>query len=162
MAPPDASKRFPVSIATLLIGILIGLLFGRITLDARLCALLGAFGMHPAECRPDLKPDALAGGSGHPNFCKQVSVSPDAFIVVKNVGNETAAASSTLVEVYAQPVSSTHTLATPAIPAGGSHTLQLAVPVATIDFPIRVTVDSAGVVAETDENNNQMYGLCVR
>jgi hypothetical protein len=146
------------------IGILIGLALGRIGLNASRCTALSAVGIHLSGCRPDLKPTGMASPRG-PAFCKSVTVSPDAFITIMNVGYTEAAASSAQVMMY--PATATvpimATVQTPAIPAGGSYIAQVPnAPVAVTDFPIAVTVDSAAAISELDENNNMLVGICLR
>ena len=165
MAPP-ASKPAVYKFA-ILIALLIGLALGRISLSPRACAILNQFGIHMAGCLPDLKPGVMSGGHG-PEFCKNVTVSLDVFVRVDNVGYVDAPPSSTEVTLYPSggPAIVT-TLSTPAIPAGGSYSAQIPPTpgggtVATIDFPVKVVVDSTSAVAELDENNNTLYGRCSR
>ena len=166
MAPPSSLNRsVSYSLMGLIVGILIGLTVGRLTLNARWCAILGQFGIHLSGCLPDLKPGVMSGGRG-PEFCKAVTVSTDIFVTVTNVGYVDAPPSSTEVTLYPPGVAaSTTTLSTPAIPVGGSYTAQIpgsTATVATIDFPVQVVVDSKSAIAELDENNNTLYGRCSR
>jgi hypothetical protein len=163
MAPPGDPWKYVVSIGALIAVLLIGIALGRLNLNANRCALLNQFGIHPAGCLPDLKPATAGARAG--DFCRPPHVSPDAFVAIMNVGYVEAGPSSTEVVAYPanSPMPIRATVSVPAIPAGGTYTAQISnIPIATIDIPIAVTVDSSSTFNELNEDNNVLIGLCRR
>ncbi len=103
--------------------------------------------------RPDLVPRPGPNG-----FCRR----EDGVLIVTvcNQGSAPAGPSTTTVDF---PGHDSVSVPTPAIPAGGCVDIKADIPVGCFDpdCEFRITVDSAGVVTESDETNNTATGRCI-
>lgn len=81
-------------------------------------------------------------------------------VTVCNQGDAPAGPSTTTVDF---PGHGSVDVATPAIPSGGCVDVRAEIPLGCFDpdCEFRITVDSAGVVAESDETNNTGTGRCL-
>ena len=110
-------------------------------------------------CKPDLLPIGRPDLSGPISFCK-TDDNHRLMVTVKNQGNADAAASTTTVEF--NPGGSV-SIATPAIPAGGTVDLSFTIPSGCFnpDCDFTITVDSKNDINESNEGNNSAKGICI-
>jgi hypothetical protein len=106
-----------------------------------------------AEGKPDLVPVPDAQG----NFCRRTDLRLT--VTVKNQGSADAGASTTTVDFGSLGAASQPT---PPIPAGGSVDVFFNIPPGCFhpDCGFKITVDSGGVVDESNEANNTAVGSC--
>ncbi len=118
------------------------------------CCEGGGCGCGGERNLPDLMPRPGPNGS----FCRRQG---DMLVVtVCNQGTAPAGPSTTTVDF---PGHGTVNVPTPAIPAGGCVDVQAQIPPGCFDpdCEFRIKVDSANVVAESDETNNTAAGRCL-
>ncbi|MEP7273449.1 MAG: CARDB domain-containing protein [Acidobacteriota bacterium] len=116
-------------------------------------------GVIPLERVPDLVPSSPSGDTAAA-FCRMEQDRRQLRVTVKNQGNENAPASKTSV-IFG---STTLTLDTPPIPAGGTTDLLFKVPTNcfTPDCSFKITVDASNQVNESSkEVNNSVIGDCI-
>jgi hypothetical protein len=104
---------------------------------------------------PDPNPGTL--------FCRLIQEGPDKgklLVQVKNQGSADAGTSTTKVEFSSGQIVS---VPTPAILAGGSVDLHVAIPSNCFspDCGFKITVDSGDTVVESNEMNNTATGACI-
>jgi hypothetical protein len=103
--------------------------------------------------------DLIPAPDANGNFCRR-DPSGRLIVTVRNLGSGDAAPSVVKV-TYSNGV--TNTASTPLVPGGGSVDVLVAFPGGcfTPDCGFRITVDSTGVVTETNELNNTASGTCL-
>lgn len=116
-----------------------------------------------------VEPRRVSGGGGSPdlvpvpdangNFCRR-DPAGRLIVTVKNQGTADAGPSVTKVSFTS---GGTVSVATPAIPAGGSVDVFAAIPAGCFspDCGFRIVVDATAVVSESNELNNTASGTCI-
>ncbi len=112
----------------------------------------------PRRMSPQGSPDLIPIPDANGNFCK-IDRAGKLTVTVKNQGTADAGPSETKVVFPNGSVS----VPTPAIPAGGSVNVVVQIPTGCFqpDCGFRITVDSTGVVTESNEGNNTASGSCL-
>lgn len=116
--------------------------------------LLGRFRV---QRLPDLVP-VPGPGTGPGRFCRRRD--GNLVVVVRNQGNATASASVTRVNFGAFGVADA---ITPALPPGNQVELEFPIPPGAFDpdLDFTITVDANNQVAESNELNNTVTGICI-